>query len=190
STCYCFIGFDASALLFRPSLPCCGIFNLKDWGSQLATLLDASFDCMSADVIRLSSNSYSIRFKNEERFTRFRQANPVQQLDVKELALFVWAVLVVIGSVILSKSVLYPLKLDDRQLKFVSSKSACSNLDPFSLGFPQVLHFAGLWLPSTEISAIGPSSHLWFTVIPRFRFLLSVTEIFSNSVPESWNLCY
>lgn len=49
--------FSASALLFQPSLPCCGIFNLKHCGSQLATVVDASFDCMSADVMVLSSNS-------------------------------------------------------------------------------------------------------------------------------------
>ncbi|KAL1552593.1 hypothetical protein AAHA92_13371 [Salvia divinorum] len=34
--------FSASALLFRPSLPCCGIFNLKHCGSQLARVVDAS----------------------------------------------------------------------------------------------------------------------------------------------------
>ncbi|KAG6409706.1 hypothetical protein SASPL_127748 [Salvia splendens] len=34
--------FSASALLFRPSLPCGGIFNLKHCGSQLVTVVDAS----------------------------------------------------------------------------------------------------------------------------------------------------
>ncbi|KAL1544657.1 hypothetical protein AAHA92_21479 [Salvia divinorum] len=53
SACYCFIGFVHLHLWFRPSLPCCGIFNLNDCGSQLATLLDATFHCLSAAKMQL-----------------------------------------------------------------------------------------------------------------------------------------
>lgn len=34
--------FSASTLWFRSPVPCCGIFNFEDCGSQLAKLLDAS----------------------------------------------------------------------------------------------------------------------------------------------------
>lgn len=63
----CFIGFMHLHLCFNLHYPAVGssICNIVD-PSWLYTVVDASFDCMSADMMRLSSNSYLIRFKDEE----------------------------------------------------------------------------------------------------------------------------